>query len=137
MSSGRRSAYVAAAYASITVGSALSPTEGVVFGGVFRGILRFFTALSRAAMSPTSLQSPPPKSVSVGASKLSPEGKEDVAPLRLPPGCQLECEFEAKVRTPPRLVLKEKKKLQLQWPLAELSRIEVAAGAGDAEPCVR
>lgn len=76
------------------------------------------------------------RTVAVTPSKLSPEGKEDIAPLRLPPGCSLEVEFEAKARTPPRLVLKEKKKQQLLWPLSELSRIEINA-RGEGEPCVR
>ena len=78
-----------------------------------------------------------PTKVSCSTSRLSvsPE-TEDTTFITLPQGCKLECELEAKSRTPPRLVLKERQKLQLSWPLEEISRIEVTT-SGDAEPCVK
>lgn len=70
-------------------------------------------------------------------SQLSPDGR-DVEALKLPPNSKvtLEVEFEAKARTPPRLILKEDKKKQLAWPLADLTEITVN-WKGIEKPCVR
>ena len=82
---------------------------------------------------PLSAVTPVKASFKVDGARLSPEGKEESC-VTLPASCELVIEFEQKNRTPPRLVLLHKKIIQLVWPLAELSKIEIRVDAGDDAP---
>jgi hypothetical protein len=74
----------------------------------------------------------PARSTTVTPTRLSPEGSD--AALDLPRGCKLEVEWDGKE---PRLLLRKGNKHQLQWPLEELTRIEVCHDASVGEPCLR
>ena len=89
--------------------------------------------LSRCDSSLTqqSMPSTPSNKTTVSPTRISPEGNEA---LDLPRGCKLEVEWDGKV---PRLLLKKGNKHELQWPLAEMTRIEVCHDPHVCEPCLR